>query len=91
MNNITIQEQIFLATAYRATNISAIADAIGIARQNLHRKINCNTLKKEELIKIAKALGGEYLSFFYFPGGIIIGDKIKTKKKKTPERNMSGA
>ena len=83
MKSTSVQQQIFLATAYRATNISAIAEAIGISRQNLHRKINNNTLKKEELCKIAKVLGGKYVSYFSFPDGVIVGDRIKTRKKRT--------
>ena len=82
MTSINIQQQIFLAVAYKATNISAIARAMGITRQSLHRKINCNTLKKEELCKIAKVLGGKYVSYFSFPGGVLIGDIRNNRKKK---------
>jgi len=48
--------------------------------QNLHRKITRNTLKKEELYKIGKILGGKYISCFSFPGGVIIGDKVMSGK-----------
>ena len=82
MTSVSVQKLIFLATAYRETNIAAIAKAIGISRQNLHRKINGNNLKKEDLCSIAKALGGKYVSYIYFPGGVIIGDKIKRGKSK---------
>jgi len=74
---ISIEQQIFLAAAYRATNISAIARAMGTTRQNLHRKINRNTVTKEDLCKIGKILGGKYVSYFSFPDGIIIGDATK--------------
>ena len=74
---MSIEQQIFLAVAYRATNISALARAIGIPRQNLHRKINNNTLTKEELCQIAKALGGKYVSCFSFPDGVVIGDTAR--------------
>ena len=80
---MNIGQQIFLAIAYRETNISAIAKALGISRQNLHRKINSNTLKKEELCEIGKILGGKYVSYFSFPGGITIGDRVNGKKDKT--------
>jgi len=82
MSTTSVQQQIFLAVAYRATNISAIAKALGIPRQNLHRKINHNNLTKEDLCKIAKALGGKYVSYFSFPDGVIIGDKGRKRKKK---------
>ena len=82
MSNFSIQQQIFLAVAYRSTNISAIARALGISRQSLHRKINQNTLKKEELGKIAKVLGGKYISYFSFPGGVVIGSASSGRKRK---------
>ena len=79
---MNIGQQIFLAIAYRETNISAIAKALGIPRQNLHRKINSNTLKKEELCEIGKILGGRYVSYFSFPGGIKIGDNVNGVKSR---------
>ena len=75
MTSTSVEQQIFLAIAYRATNIAAIARKMGMTRQNLHQKINRNTLTKEELCKIGKILGGKYVSYFSFPGGVIIGDK----------------
>ena len=82
MSSMSIEQQIFFAVAYRATNISAIARAMGMTPQNLHRKISRNTLKKEELSEIGKILGGKYVSYFSFPGGVIIGDKQKSQKSR---------
>ena len=81
MTTMSVEQQIFFAVAYRATNISAIARAMGMTPQNLHRKISRNTLKKEELCKIAKILGGSYVSYFTFPGGVVVGDQINGKRK----------
>ena len=77
MTSMSIEQQIFFAVAYKGTNISAIARAMGLSPQNLHRKISKNTLKKEDLCKIGKILGGRYVSYFTFPGGVIVGDKQK--------------
>ena len=82
MTSLSIEDQIYLAIAYKATNVAAIARKIGVTRQTLHKKITRNSLKKEELCKIGKILGGEYNSYFEFPGGIILGDKMKRKKDK---------
>ena len=79
---MSIEEQIYLAISYKATNVSAIAREMGISPQNLHRKIRSNTLKKEELCKIGKILGGKFLSCFYFPGGVVIGDKMGVRKSR---------
>ena len=82
VKNISIEEQVHLAIAYRSTNVSAIAREMGINRQNLHQKIKSNNLKKEELCKIAKILGGKYVSYFSFPGDVIIGDRAGKKSFK---------
>ena len=87
MNTISIEQQIDLAIAYRATNLAIIAQAMGMTRQNLHKKLTRNTIKKEELSKIAKILGGEYVSYFSFPDGVKIGKNPengrKTRNRKT--------
>ena len=79
MSKITVEQQIYLALAYRDTSVSAIARAMGIAQQNLCRKIFHNTLKKEDLCRIAKILGGEYVSYFSFPGDVVIGGDSTAK------------
>ena len=82
MSDVSVEELIGMAIAYKGTNVSAVARALGINRQNLHQKIAANNLKKEEICKIGKALGGKYISYFSFPGGITIGKKTEAKKKK---------
>ena len=81
MTNMSIEQLLFLAVAYRATNISAIARAMGMTPQNLHRKITRNTLKKEELCRIGEILGGKYMTCFSFPEGVVIGDKENKRNK----------
>ena len=82
MTNISIEQEIFFAVAYRGTSISAIAREMGMTPQNLHRRISRNSLKKEDLCKIAKILGGKYVSYFSFPGGVTVGDNIMDGRKK---------
>ena len=71
---------IYLLIAYRATNLTDLARKMGRSRQSLYNKIKRNTLKKEEMIKIANIMGARYISCFMFPDGIVIGDNIKKKK-----------
>ena len=80
MKSISVEELIYMAVAYKATNVTAIAKTLGMSQQNLHRKIASNTLKREDICKIAKTLGGEYIHYFSFPGGVTIGDKAENKK-----------
>ena len=80
MSRLSIKDQVYLAISFRGTSLSAIAREMGTTQQNLFRKIVRNTLKKEDLCKIAKALDGEYMSYFSFPGDIIIGDRKEGRK-----------
>lgn len=77
MKHISIEDLVYLAISYRATNVSAIAREMGTSRQNLHQKIKRNTLSKDELCKIGKILGAKYVSYYSFPGGVIIGDAAR--------------
>ena len=81
-HSMKIVDQIYLALAYKGTNVSAVARKMKLHQQSLHRKINAGNLSKEELNRIAKILGGKYLSFFSFPGGIVIRDKLRTNTIK---------
>ena len=83
MVSMNIEEQVFLAISYRGTNLAAIAREMGMSRQNLHLKIRRNTLKKEELCKIGKILGAKYVSYCSFPGGVVIGDRVKRGRGKS--------
>jgi lambda repressor-like predicted transcriptional regulator len=69
-----IDQQVYSAIAYRGTSLAAVARQIGMSKQNLQKKLERNTLKKEELCEIAKILGGQYLSYFYFSKDAMIGD-----------------
>jgi len=82
MSNLNAEQQVYLAITYRNTNVSAVARALGMTQQNLNRKLTRNTLKKEELGKIAKILGGEYVSYFSFPGDVVIGGMKEGKIRK---------
>jgi lambda repressor-like predicted transcriptional regulator len=82
MAPISVSDQIYLAIAYKGTNLSAVAREMGMTRQNLHQRIERNSLKQEELRKIGKILGGEYVSYFAFPGDVIIGRKAEGKSRQ---------
>ena len=68
------EQQINMAVAYKGTSQAALARGIGMTPSNFNQKIKRDTFTKEELRKIAAALGGEYNSFFSFPDGTKIGD-----------------
>ena len=82
-----IRHMIYTAASSHNISVGEIALRIGMAPSNLYRKIKQNTIKPRELSKIAKALGGEYAFYFYFPNGSKIGNlekpKYNSKKRKT--------
>ena len=81
---MTIEDQVFTAISYKAITLAKVAQKMGMTRQNLRQRLIRNSLKKEDLIKIAEILGGKYVSFFVFPEGVLIGDRVKRKKKTSP-------
>ena len=85
-----MEKMIFTAATFRNTNVADIARTIGIAPQNLYRKMKCSTLKPMDLERIGKALGGEYTYYFSFPNGTKIGklENKSEKKIKTSVRNQ---
>jgi hypothetical protein len=74
---MNLRQMIYTAANCRNTNITAIAEALGTSPSNLHRKIKCNTLKNDDLSKIAEILGGEYFYYFSLPNDIKLGKPPK--------------
>jgi transcriptional regulator with XRE-family HTH domain len=71
---MTTEQQINMAAAYKGMSQAAIAKAIGMTPSNFNQKIKRDTFTREELQRIAAALGGGYGTYFAFPDGIKIGD-----------------
>ena len=84
--NLTIAQMIYTAAIFRQTNVAEIARYIGMTPSALYKKISRNTLRPEELSKIAKALGGEYYYHFSFPNGSKIGALEKSKHMRIKKR-----
>jgi transcriptional regulator with XRE-family HTH domain len=71
------EQQINMAAAYKGMSQAALARAINMTPSNFNQKIKRDTFTKEELQKIAAALGADYYSYFVFPDGTKIGDRDK--------------
>jgi transcriptional regulator with XRE-family HTH domain len=50
-----------------------LAAALGTTTSNFNQKLKKDTLKKEDLEKIAVVLGASYSAYFVFPDGTKIG------------------
>lgn len=69
---MTIEQKINMAIAYKGMSQAELARKIGTTPSNLNRKVKRNTLTKEEMEKIAKALGGAWRAEFVFENGTVI-------------------
>jgi 3-methyladenine DNA glycosylase Mpg len=67
------EQMINMAAAYKGTSQAALARAIEMTPSNFNQKIKRDTFTREEIGKIAAALGAEYTTFFSFPDGTKIG------------------
>lgn len=68
---MTTEQQINMALAYKGMSQAELARKIGTTPSNLNKKVKRNTLTKEELEKIAQALGGAWRAEFVFDGTVI--------------------
>ncbi|MCL2792454.1 MAG: helix-turn-helix transcriptional regulator [Spirochaetaceae bacterium] len=67
------EQQINMAIAYKGISQATLARAINMTPSNFNQKIKRDTFNKEELEKIATALGASYKTYFEFPDGTKIG------------------
>lgn len=69
---MTIEQKINMALAYRGMSQAELARKIGTTPSNLNKKVKRDTLTKEEMEKIARALGGSWRAEFVFENGTVI-------------------
>lgn len=65
---MSTEEKIDIALAKAKISRSELARRLGTSPQNLHMKIKRNSLKDEDMQKIAEAIGCEWKSDFKFGG-----------------------
>ena len=70
---ISTEQMINMAIAFKGISQATLARAIDMTPSNFNQKIKRDTFSKEELEKIAIALGASYKSYFEFPDGTKIG------------------
>lgn len=71
-NYMTIEQKLNMALSYKGISQAELARKIGTTPSNLNQKVKRNTLTKEELEKIAVALGCTWRAEFVFEDGTII-------------------
>ena len=66
---MTIEKKINMALVYKGISQAELARLMETSPSNLNLKIKRETLRQEDLDKIAEALGATYHTFFEFPDG----------------------
>ena len=66
---MTTEQKINMAVAYKRLSQASLARAIGMTPSNFNQKIKRETFTKDELEKMAAALGAVYNAYFEFPDG----------------------
>ena len=66
---MTMEQKIKMALAYKGLSQAALARAIGMTPSNFNQKIKRDTFSKNELERMADALGAVYTASFDFPDG----------------------
>ena len=71
-DNMTIEQKINMALAYKSMSQAALARGIGMTPSNFNQKLKRDTFTTDELHAIAEVLGGSYHFGFEFPDGMKI-------------------
>lgn len=69
---MTIEQKVKMALSYAGISQAELARRINTTPSNLNQKVKRNTLTKEELDQIARALGGSWRAEFVFDDGTVI-------------------
>ena len=69
---MTIEQKIKMALSFTGISQAEWARRLNTTPSNLNQKIRRNTQTKEEMEKIAKALGGTWRAEFVFDDGTVI-------------------
>lgn len=67
--HVTTEKKINMALVYKGISQAELARLMETSPSNLNLKIKRETLRQEDLDKIAEALGATYHTYFEFPDG----------------------
>ena len=66
---MTTSTLVKMAMAYKQVSVAELARRLGTTREALHQRLSRETLKPQDLEKIAEVLGAEFVLTFRFPDG----------------------
>ena len=66
---MTTSTLVKMAMAYKRVSVAELARRLGTTREALRQRLSRETLKPQDLEKIAEVLGAEFVMTFRFPDG----------------------
>lgn len=66
---MTTSTLVKMAMAYKNVSVAELARRLGTTREALRQRLSRETLKPQDLEKIAEVLGAEFVMTFRFPDG----------------------
>lgn len=66
---MTTSTLVKMAMAYKNVSVAELARRLGTTREALRQRLSRETLKPQDLKKIAEVLGAEFVMTFRFPDG----------------------
>lgn len=66
---MTTSTLVKMAMAYKKVSVAELARRLGTTREALRQRLSRETLKPQDLEKIAEVLGAEFAMTFRFPDG----------------------
>lgn len=66
---MTTSTLVKMAMAYKQVSVAELARRLGTTREALRQRLSRETLKPQDLEKIAEVLGAEFVMTFRFPDG----------------------
>lgn len=66
---MTTSTLVKMAMAYKQVSVAELARRLGTTREALRQRLSRETLKSQDLEKIAEVLGAEFVMTFRFPDG----------------------
>lgn len=66
---MTTSTLVKMAMAYKQVSVAELARRLGTTREALRQRLSRETIKPQDLEKIAEVLGAEFVMTFRFPDG----------------------
>lgn len=80
------KKMIDMAAKYKGVSQAEVARALGFTASGFNQRLKNDSLKKEDMARIAEFLGCSYSDGFEFPDGFKVGGVVTIPKKAKGEK-----